>query len=279
MKNLNFCIGLPRSGSTLLMNILQQNPTIYTTGTCPMPYMLDAANIQANSISEFVAMDQNVVTNGLKEFLIYGFEGWYNSLTDKQNVISKSRAWDMHLNTLFRIYDNPKFIVCLRDIRDIVCSLEKLLFKNTHITIGSSKDPLHLMSLDKRIELYCTDSGANLGRPLHILKNHVSEWMNKRPYSFFLFRWEDFNENPTKSLSLLYKWLELPEYQHDLNNIEQSKQTEHDHVYRALVEHQTRPKLEYLKPSWPSMLSEKQSEVIINNLHWYYEKYYPELLK
>lgn len=279
MKNLNFCIGLPRSGSTLLMNILQQNPSIYTTGTCPMPYMLDAANIQANTISEFVAMDQNTVSSGLKEFLIHGFEGWFNSLTDKPNVISKSRAWDMHLNTLFRIYDNPKFIVCLRDIRDIICSLEKLLHKNTHIKIGSDEDPMHLMPLDKRIELYCTDGGANLGRPLHILKNHISEWMHKRPYNFFLFRWEDFNENPTHSLSLLYKWLELPEYQHDLNNIPQAEQIEHDHVYRALVDHKTRPKLEYLKPSWPTMLSEHQSQVIINNLHWYYEKYYPEMLK
>lgn len=279
MKTLNFCIGLPRSGSTLLMNILQQNPSIYTTGTCPMPYLLDAVNIQANSISEFVAMDQNVVSNGLKEFLIYGFEGWFSSLTDKPNVISKSRAWDMHLNTLFRIYDNPKFIVCLRDVRDIVCSFDKLLHKNTHVNIGSGEDPIHLMPLNKRIELYCTDGGANLGRPLHILKNHVSEWMSKRPYNFFIFRWEDFNEQPIRSLENLYKWLEIPAYKHDLNNIEQSKQFEHDHVYRALVDHRTRPKLEHLKPSWPTMLNDVQSQTIIHNLSWYYEKYYPEVLK
>lgn len=279
MKTLNFCIGLPRSGSTLLMNILQQNPLIYTTGTCPMPYMLEAANIQANSISEFVAMDQNIVSTGLKEFLRFGFEGWYQSLTDKPLVISKSRAWDMHLNSLFAIYDNPKFIVCLRDIRDIICSLEKLLFKNTHTLIGSSQDPLHLMPLDKRIEIYCTDAGANLGRPLQILQNHIFEWMQKRPSNFFIFRWEDFNLDPVKSLKLIYKWLELPEYEHDLNNIEQSKQYEHDHVYKSLVDHKTRPKLEHLQSNWPNMLSEQQSEMILNNLHWYYEKYYPDVLK
>lgn len=272
-------MGLPRSGSTLLMNILQQNPTIYTTGTCPMPYLLDAANIQANTISEFVAMDQNTVSKGLKSFLRHGFDGWYQTLTDKPHVISKSRAWDMHLNTLFATYENPKFIVCLRDIRDVICSFEKLLHKNTHIKIGSSDDPFHLLHIDKRIELYCTDGGANLGRPLHIIQNHIIEWMDRKPYNFFLFRWEDFNANPIRSLNHLYKWLELPEFNHDLNNIPQSAQFEHDHVYRALVDHQTRPKLEFLEPNWPNMLSERQSAVIIQNLKWYYEKFYPELLK
>jgi len=29
MKTIHFCSGLPRSGSTLLMNIIQQNPEIY----------------------------------------------------------------------------------------------------------------------------------------------------------------------------------------------------------------------------------------------------------
>ena len=31
MKTIHFCGGLPRSGSTILMNILQQNPRIFTT--------------------------------------------------------------------------------------------------------------------------------------------------------------------------------------------------------------------------------------------------------
>jgi hypothetical protein len=41
MKQLHFCGGLPRTGSTVLMNILQQNPNIFTTSTDPFPAILN----------------------------------------------------------------------------------------------------------------------------------------------------------------------------------------------------------------------------------------------
>ena len=92
MKNMNFCLGLPRSGSTLLMNILQQNPTIFTSSTCPTPYLLEACKIQATSVSEFIAMDQDVMTKTLLSYIRHGTDGWFQSLTDKPNIISKSRT-------------------------------------------------------------------------------------------------------------------------------------------------------------------------------------------
>jgi hypothetical protein len=276
MKDLHFCIGLPRSGSTVLMNILQQNPEVYTTGTCPMPYLFNSVKFQMNQVAEFIAMDQTVLTDGYKEFLRHGMEGWYTNLTEKTTVISKSRYWDENLNDLFAIYKSPKFIVCLRDIRDIICSFEKLLFTHTRLTIAGADGPFHLLPLDKRIELYCTDREANLGKPLHNLR-HVYEWMLKRPECFYVFRFEDFNEDPNRSLRSVYDWLGRDQYEHNLSNIQPAAYYEHDTVYRHLVDHKTRPILEKLEQSYKTMLTEEQSEVIVKNNSWFYQTFYKDI--
>ena len=40
MKNFNIITGMPRSGSTLLCNILSQNPAFHAGATSPLPEMV-----------------------------------------------------------------------------------------------------------------------------------------------------------------------------------------------------------------------------------------------
>lgn len=272
-----FCIGLPRSGSTLLMNILNSNPDIYTTGTCPLPYVLDGMKQATSQISEFIAMDQDTLDQSMSNFLRYGMDGWFQAQTQKPHVISKSRTWDQQLRYLFRIYENPKFIVVLRDPRDIICSFEKLLAKYPHISMGSREWPFEWNDFNKRIEYYCTDSGANLGRPLMMMP-HVHEYMQKYPQNFFIFKWEHLCKDPHASLRSLYSWMEIPYHDHDLNNIPASDYVEHDAVYRSLVSHKTRHQFEPQGPQWPKYMTSQQSDVILHNLEWFYSTFYPEML-
>lgn len=276
MKTIHYAIGLPRSGSTLLMNILQQNPSVFTSSTCPTTYLLEGAKQAAGSVSEFIAMDQDQMSNSLTNYVRYGMQGWFSAMTDKPNIISKSRGWDVYLNFLFHAYENPKFIVILRDLRDIICSFEKLSYKYPIWNIGSKEDPLHMLPFEKRMEIWCTDIGGNLGLPLKNL-THVYEWMQRRPNNFFLFRFEDFNENPKRSLQSIYQWLNLPNFDHDLNNVPQAAQYEHDTAYRALVSHKTEKQVRKLEPSWPKMMNKFQSDLVIKNNIWFYQTFYPEI--
>jgi sulfotransferase len=278
MKNIMFCIGLPRSGSTLLMNILNSNPTIYTTGTCPLPYVFDGMKQATGQVSEFVAMDMDTLDQSMSSFLRYGIEGWFQAQTPKPNVISKSRTWDQQLRYLFRVYDNPKFIVVLRDPRDVICSFEKLLAKYPHIFMGSREHPFEWNDFSKRIEYYCTDVGANLGRPLMMMP-HVHEYIQRYPNNFFALKWEQLCRDPHRVLDSLYQWMELPAYRHDLNNIPPSDYVEHDAVYRSIVSHKTRTRFEPQGPQWPKYMTEGQSATVLHNLNWFYSHFYPEMLR
>ena len=56
MKRLYFVAGLPRSGSTLLCNILMQNPAIYASATSGIPEVLRGIRDGWDLVSPFRAM-------------------------------------------------------------------------------------------------------------------------------------------------------------------------------------------------------------------------------
>lgn len=48
MKNLYFIAGLPRSGSTLLSTILNQNPLIHSNAVSGLPWLISTVNTNWN---------------------------------------------------------------------------------------------------------------------------------------------------------------------------------------------------------------------------------------
>ena len=277
MQQLHYCLGLPRTASTLIMNILNENPRIFTTGTCCMPYFFDVCKSRSGEVAEFVALDKDVLDKSYINFLRQGMRGWFEAMTDKPIVFSKARSWLEWFPTTFAIDPNSKYLVILRDLRDIICSFESLLWKYPQVTYGDRENPFYQEPFEKRMEIYCTDGTSLLGRPLHRLP-HLVEVAQKNPNSFFICKHEHFNDKPRETLQMIYQWLGEPNFEHDLDNIPEPDYKENDTVYRSLVSHNTRTKLEKLESRWPKMMTKEQSDAVIANNLWYYKTFYPEAL-
>jgi len=277
MQQLHYCLGLPRTCSSVIMNILNENPRIFTTGTCCMPYFIDACQTRSNEVSEFIALDKDVLNKSYINFFRQGMRGWFEAMTDKPIVFSKSRIWAERLPTTFAIDPNSKYLVILRDLRDIICSFESLLWKYPQTVYGVNDRPFHQLPLEDRMEMYCTDAASLLGRALHFLP-HLMEVVEKNTDNFFILRHEDFNEKPREVFQIIYKFLGEPYFEHDFDNIPKPDYYEHDTVYRSLVSHKTRTKLEKLEPRWPKVLTQEHSQMVVTNNQWYYKTFYPELL-
>tara|TARA_R100001509_G_C4747677_1_gene175271 strand:- start:8 stop:625 length:618 start_codon:yes stop_codon:yes gene_type:complete len=203
--------------------------------------------------------------------------GWFEAMTDKPIVFSKSRIWAEWFPHTFAIDPSSKYLVILRDLRDIICSFDSLMWKYPQVEYGDRVNPFHQEPFEKRMEVYCTDRGSNLGRPLQILP-HLIEVAQKNPNNFFILQHEYFNEKPRETLQMIYQWLGEPNFEHDFDNIPKPDYYEHDTVYRALVSHKTRTKLEKLESRWPKMMTKEQSDTVISNNLWYYKTFYPEVL-
>jgi len=276
MQQLHYSLGLPRTASTLIMNILNENPRIFTTGTCPLPYLVDSSNQRTNEVSECIALDKDVLNKSYINFLRQGIKGWFEAMTDKPIVFSKSRSWAEFLPHTLAFDPNSKYLVILRDLRDIICSLDSLLWKYPQV-VYDCDTPFYRLSFDERIKSYCRDTDSLLGRPLSNLP-HVMEVAQKYSNNFFILRQEDFNEKPREAFQMIYQWLGEEYFEHDFDNIPKPDYYEHDTIYRSLVSHKTGTKLKKLEPRWPKIMTEDQSATVIANNKWYYETFYPEFL-
>ena len=278
MQQLHYCLGLPRTASTLVMNILNENPRIFTSGSCCLPYFFDVCHKRSKEVSEFIALDKDVLDKSYINFLRQGMRGWFEAMTDKPIVFSKSRIWSEYFPHTFAIDPNSKYLVIIRDLRDIICSFDSLLWKYPQVKYPQEDlKPFYQESFEHRMETYCTEGFSNLGRPLHMLP-HLMEVAQKNPNSFFICKHEYFNEQPRETLQMIYQWLGEPNFEHDFDNIPKSDYYEHDTCYRALVSHKTGTTLKKLEPRWPKVMTEEQSRAVIENNRWYYETFYPEAL-
>ena len=118
MKNIHLIAGLPRSGSSLLCNILNMNPDFYATSTSPM------VDILRNIRSTFSHNPTFKTHNRLEEFEVMrkGMRGFINGFYEDKNIVfDKSRGWTTNLMLLDELlgHKNTKVIWTYRDPIDV----------------------------------------------------------------------------------------------------------------------------------------------------------------
>ena len=94
MRDILFNSSMPRSVSTLLQNIFNQNPNFYATSTDGVLELLAGARERFTDAPEFkAAIDQDLSLQAWRNFCKGGLDAYVNTLTDKQFVVLKSRGW------------------------------------------------------------------------------------------------------------------------------------------------------------------------------------------
>jgi len=76
-----FQSSLPRAGSTLLQNVIGQNPDFYVTPTSGVLELVYAARANYSSSPEFKAQDQGLMKEGFLSFCKGGVEGFFGAIT------------------------------------------------------------------------------------------------------------------------------------------------------------------------------------------------------
>ena len=86
MDKIFYQSSLPRAGSTLLQNILAQNPDIYATPTSGVLELIFAARANYTDSPEFKAQDPEIMKTAFQAFCKEGMTAYYNAITDKKYV-------------------------------------------------------------------------------------------------------------------------------------------------------------------------------------------------
>jgi sulfotransferase len=269
MENIFYQSSLPRAGSTLLQNILAQNPDIYATPTSGVLELIFAARANYTNSPEFKAQDSETMKKGYQAFCKEGMKAFYNAITDKKYVVDKSRGWGIHRDFLqFVTGEEPKIICMVRDLRDIFSSMENNFRKHPE----KQSDILDWSkgqgtTTAKRIDIWVQQP------PVGLAIERLSEIFRMGYNNKILFvKFEDLCLYPDTEMQRIYQYLGIPFYQHDFDNIEQVTK-EDDEVYGAFGDHIIRTKLEPVRSKSKELLGKDINEWIYKNFEWFFQQF------
>lgn len=220
MKKIQFMAGLPRSGSTLLSSILNQNPEIYASANspmCGMVFNLERSIIASEQYNAFPK--PRVLPNVISGVL----QNYYSDI-DKEFIIDKSREWAIkeHFEVLLRNLEyTPKVILTVRDILDILASFITLVNKNQGPNFIDQE-----IQARQEFNFYrdINDIRADhLMRPKGLVDNCLYgiayAMLEENSKYFHIVEYEDLLNDTKNTIDKIYDFLELDSYNHDFSNI------------------------------------------------------------
>jgi len=268
-----FQSSMPRAGSTLLQSILNLNPEIYAGVTDGSLELLFGARGNFSNSPEFKAQDAELMKRAFSGFCLEGLTGYCNALiegTGKKNVVLKSRGWGINRGFIETFYPNPKIICCVRSLKDIVSSYEKIYRNNQHLHDPVKDDSAARgTTTPKRVDEWIHPQNT-IGRALE----RIFEIINQKYDDKILFvKYEDLCLRPESEMVRIYDYLELPYYSHDFDNIEQTV-VEDDSAYNMGEGlHIIRPKLEMKYSDADHILGNNINKWLFDTYQWYYNKF------
>lgn len=212
-KTFHFLSGLPRTGSTVISSILNQNPKVFVTPTSPLLGLL------LHNQESFHKLEE-VIANPIPEQLTNISRAMIDSAWEHRSediIIDKHRGWGKNMNASTIIFgEEIKIVATVRDLPSIMASWLTLIHKYPH-------------NFDKNLikKGYEPTDENRMGEMWFNMTRDCMESvvMAKKTASnrLLLVDYDDFVNDPKNEISRIENFLELPKYQYDFENIKEEK--------------------------------------------------------
>lgn len=215
-KTIHFISGLPRSGSTLISNIVKQNPKIHGEAVSSLSSIVNNINSSWNNIESNLEYANPQAKKGVLKSV---FQGYYEH-NDKPTILDKSGSWISLIPLVETILDRQvKIIVCVRNPAEILTSYERLRKENPLYFTRADSVLKNGSSIASRAYYYAGPDG-----PLGISHRNLKDSIIMGHLDRLLFvDYNRFCNSPKSQTKRIYEFLELPAYDHDFENIEQTE--------------------------------------------------------
>lgn len=232
--------GLPRSGSTLLSAILNQNPKFTAGISDPLNDLI------ANAITAFSTT--GISTQCSEEQRINVLRGIIESFyahSSAEVAFNTSRFWTGNLPLMDKLYPDAKVICCVRDLGWILDSFEQLYNKNPTINskemYGSGSIDVNNNNVYYRADAFMDKSGATIRAYDSLRTAYYGEYNQK----LLFVEYNDLASQPKEMMQRIYDFIGEPYFKHDYNNVEVSHD-EYDEAVQVKGLHKVRKKVQYV---------------------------------
>ena len=245
MKTFYFMAGLPRSGSTLLSSILNQNPRFYSGPSSPVlgaMYALEE-NFTSNELYTGYPKPDQVIE------LIGSVPHHFYSDVEKSIVFDKNRAWTARVPYIEQyIKQQAKILVPVRRVDEILTSILSMIHRNpfqegqdrinfvdeylvkTNQPINDYNRCMHLLNPDGIV--YESLNAVKVG-----LEQNMRDKMHFIDYN-------DMVSNPEQVMEDIYDFLGEEHYEHTFDELSNTHRENDLNTYGLGDMHEVRSKLE-----------------------------------
>ena len=207
-KQLFFLMGLPRSGNTLFASIMNQNKDlVVTANSITLEIMKDLFLLKQTDVFENYP-DHKSLDNVLDCVYDVFYKDWPQQyIIDRGPVLTKPNfaLMQKHFKRPF------KCIVLLRDVMDVLASYMKWYTENP----DSFVNRFNLKNDDEKLGKIMNNNGA-VAKELTAIQNSF----NYKDLCYYL-KYDDLVTNPEKYIKEVYKFLDIPYFQHKFFDLDQ----------------------------------------------------------
>lgn len=246
---LNVITGLPRSGSTLLTNILNQNPKFFASSTSCVPQFVNGLSFNWSNSIEIKSMldkDPDATNKRMRDTARATVEAWY-AVENKEIIFDKSRAWASSSLLLQDIFPEAKIIVTVRDLRNVFASVEKQHRKNP--ILDESTNLIEKTIYNRADKMFSAE--GLIGAPIL----GIEDLARRKPNGVIYVMYESFVQNPQVVMDRIYQEIGESPFDHDFDNVVNTS-TDPDGFYLNKYPHKGEGKVEPGDPDeWKKYLS------------------------
>jgi sulfotransferase len=221
-KKYHFIAGLPRSGSTLLTTIFNQNPLFHSNVSDTLLYCVEG--VINNLTSKHAPV--SVKEENAKRMILGLIDGHYFDV-DKPVIFNANRGWTKHIEYLYRLNPNFKLICPVRNYNEILNSFEKN-YKSRRLI-----DPVDTVIYNGMTANVWTRTNyiGNDGF-VRISYNFLME-AYYGPYKnhLLLVEYENLVKHPEETVKKIYDFIEEPYFNHDFENVNYSNEAYDDKLF------------------------------------------------
>ena len=267
-KNFYFMSGLPRSGSTVISSILNQNPRFYSGPSSPVVATMIGLESHFSNDELFLGYPK---LQQAKEIIASVLSQYYS---DRQEpvIFDKNRSWTVRMNYIPGYFDIvPKVICPVRDTAEILTSFISMMRRNPYEVNGKINfiDEMLVKSNipltdDNRCEFIASPDGI-LGQSIGGLRKALMEGYDN---SIHFVEYRDLMNNPKETVDKIYEFLGEELFEHDFNKLENINRENDAQIYGFADMHDVRPTLESVSKNPEDILSPEILEKCKDTEFW-----------
>lgn len=257
--------GLPRSGSSLLSAIFNQNSNVYCGPSSPVVTTMTSLEAHFETDELFKAYPKDCFKNSAIGSLL---DNYYSDI-DKPVIIDKNRSWNRRIGKIKEYYgiENPKIICTVRNLTEILASFITMIHRNNSTGTNFVDRELTKLKLPindfTRCQLLASD--GPLGRSYTSLEIAFKEGFQK---NIHLVEYNDLIQDPEETMRGIYSFLEQDYYSHDFSNLYNVHREDDGAIYGLPDMHHVRTELKSIAKDPREVLSEKIIEDVSGLEFW-----------